>query len=101
VSRARNPGSGPPAPTSPAPDEAPTLGPVEGVGTLVTPLYACARVRATRIGPRTEFRRGRGITVAGTPERGIVVIKARELVELGRKHGYRPDELVEIIEGLA
>ena len=31
-----------------------------------------------------EFRRGRGITVAGTPERGVVVLKARELVELGR-----------------
>jgi hypothetical protein len=26
------------------------------------------------------------------------VMKARELVELGRKYGYRLDELVEIIE---
>jgi GntR family transcriptional regulator len=48
-----------------------------------------------------DFRRGRGITVAGTPERGVVVMKARELVELGRKHGYRLDELVEIIQDLA
>ena len=48
-----------------------------------------------------EFRRGRGITVAGTPERGVVVMKARELVELGRKHGYRLDELVEIIQDVA
>ena len=45
-----------------------------------------------------EFRRGRGISVAGTPERGAVVQKARELVELARHHGYRLDELIAIIE---
>jgi GntR family transcriptional regulator len=45
-----------------------------------------------------EFRRGRGITVAGTPERGKVVARARELVEFARAQGYRVDELVEIIE---
>jgi GntR family transcriptional regulator len=45
-----------------------------------------------------EFRRGRGISVAGTPERGAVVNKARELVEYARRHGYGVDELVEIIE---
>jgi GntR family transcriptional regulator len=48
-----------------------------------------------------EFRRGRGITVAGTPERGAVVQRARELVEFARHHGYRVDELVEIIENVA
>ena len=45
-----------------------------------------------------EFRRGRGISVAGTPERGAVVQRARELVAFARQHGYRVDELVEIIE---
>ena len=45
-----------------------------------------------------EFRRGRGITVAGTPERGAVVQRARELVEFARSQGYRLDELVAIIE---
>jgi DNA-binding GntR family transcriptional regulator len=45
-----------------------------------------------------EFRRGRGISVAGTPERGAVVQRARELVELARRHGYRTDELLEIIQ---
>ncbi len=45
-----------------------------------------------------EFRRGRGISVAGTPERGAVVQRARELVEFARHHGYELDELVEIIE---
>jgi GntR family transcriptional regulator len=45
-----------------------------------------------------EFRRGRGITVAGTPERGAVVQRARDLVDFARQQGYRTDELIEIIE---
>jgi GntR family transcriptional regulator len=47
-----------------------------------------------------EFRRGRGISVAGTPERGAVVQRAKELVSFARHHGYRLDELVEIIENV-
>jgi GntR family transcriptional regulator len=47
-----------------------------------------------------EFRRGRGITVAGSPERGAVVAQARELVRFARKQGYRVDELVRIIESV-
>ena len=45
-----------------------------------------------------EFRRGRGISVAGTPERGAVVQRAKELVAFARQQGYRVDELVEIIQ---
>ena len=45
-----------------------------------------------------EFRRGRGITVAGTPGRGAVVQQARELVAFARRQGYRLDELVAIIQ---
>jgi GntR family transcriptional regulator len=45
-----------------------------------------------------EFRRGRGISVSGTPERGAVVARAKELVEFARRQGYRVDELVTIIE---
>jgi GntR family transcriptional regulator len=45
-----------------------------------------------------EFRRGRGITVAGTPEQGAVVAQAKALVEFARRQGYRVDELVEIIQ---
>jgi GntR family transcriptional regulator len=48
-----------------------------------------------------EFRRGRGITVTGTCERGAVVTRARELVEFARRQGYRPDELVRIIEDVS
>jgi GntR family transcriptional regulator len=42
-----------------------------------------------------EFRRGRGISVAGTPERGAVVARAKELVDFARRQGYRLDEIIE------
>lgn len=45
-----------------------------------------------------ELRRGRGITVAGTPERGAVLAKARELVAFARRNGYQPEELIAIIK---
>jgi GntR family transcriptional regulator len=45
-----------------------------------------------------EFRRGRGITVAATPERRAAVQQARDLVALARRHGNRIDELVKIIQ---
>jgi GntR family transcriptional regulator len=48
-----------------------------------------------------EFRRGRGISVAGTPAPGAVVQRARELVTFARHHGYSVHELVEIIEDVA
>src|SRR5436190_2879486 len=48
-----------------------------------------------------EFRRGRGITVAGTPEQGAVIARAHELISFARQHGYQPDELIRIIDDLA
>jgi GntR family transcriptional regulator len=48
-----------------------------------------------------EFRRGRGITVASTSERGAVVARARELVAFARRQGYRREELIRIIQTLA
>ncbi|HXZ77917.1 MAG TPA: GntR family transcriptional regulator [Streptosporangiaceae bacterium] len=46
-----------------------------------------------------EFRRGRGVSVTAiAPQRSPVVTKARELVALARRCGYRPQELVELIE---
>ena len=46
-----------------------------------------------------EFSRGRGVSVTGVgPQRSAVTQKARELVKLARKFGYRPDELMRIIE---
>jgi len=48
-----------------------------------------------------DFQRGKGITVAGTPERSAVVKRVRDLVDFCRSQGYRPDEVIRIIEGLA
>jgi GntR family transcriptional regulator len=48
-----------------------------------------------------EFRRGRGVTVAGTPEKGAVIARARELVSFARQQGYRRDELIQLIEDIA
>ena len=47
-----------------------------------------------------EFRRGRGITVAGTPQRSAVLTQARELLTFARRQGYRRDDLIEMIQTL-
>jgi len=47
-----------------------------------------------------DFRRGRGVTVSGTPQQGAVH-HARELVELAREHGYRREELLALVAELA
>jgi len=47
-----------------------------------------------------EFRRGRGVSVAGTPERGTVLKHARELVELARLYGYRREDVIDMIADL-
>lgn len=47
-----------------------------------------------------EFRRGRGISVVGTPERGDVIRQARDLVLYARRHGFRIDELIDIIQNV-
>jgi len=47
-----------------------------------------------------EFRRGLGARVSGTPQRGAVIARARELVGFARQQGYQPDELISIIQGL-
>jgi GntR family transcriptional regulator len=48
-----------------------------------------------------EFRRGRGISVAGSPESGAVVARTRDLVQFARLHGYRRDDLVRLIQRLS
>jgi GntR family transcriptional regulator len=47
-----------------------------------------------------EFRRGRGVTVVGEPEKGVVVAQARELLALARKYGFGRDELISILQQL-
>ena len=41
--------------------------------------------------------RGRGVTVTAAQPYGIVIERAREFVKVGREHGYRLDELVELV----
>ena len=48
-----------------------------------------------------DFRRGRDVTVTGTPPQGAIHARARELVELARRHGYRREELIRLIESLS
>jgi GntR family transcriptional regulator len=57
-------------------------------------------LRALREEGLVEFRRGRGITVAATPQQGAVVQEARNLVRLARQNGYRLDELIRVIEAI-
>ena len=47
-----------------------------------------------------DFRRGRGISVAGTPQRGAVISQVRSLVEFARRQGYGPDEVIQMIRDL-
>jgi GntR family transcriptional regulator len=47
-----------------------------------------------------EFRRGRGITVTGTPQRSAVLCQVRDVVEFARRQGYRREDVVAMIEGL-
>lgn len=45
-----------------------------------------------------EFRRGRGITVTGTPQQSAVLEQVRALVEFARHQGYRRGEIIKMIE---
>lgn len=57
-------------------------------------------LRALREEDLLEFRRGLGVRVSGTPQRGAVIARARELVSFARQQGYRPEELISIIQGI-
>ncbi len=48
-----------------------------------------------------EFRRGRGITVVGTPEQSELRRKVKELIAYSRYHGYRTEEVIEMIESIS
>ena len=61
------------------------------------PLPRRAQRQESRLNKRGASR-GRGISVAGTPERVAVIKRAKELVDFARLQGYRVDELLKIIE---
>lgn len=48
-----------------------------------------------------DFRRGRGVTVKGTPAQAAVLDRARELVDFARSSGYNPEELKGLIDRVA
>jgi GntR family transcriptional regulator len=45
-----------------------------------------------------DFTRGRGIRVVGTPQKSAVIARINDLLEYARTQGYRPHEVVAIIE---
>jgi len=47
-----------------------------------------------------DFQRGRGITVSGTPQRGAVVERVRELLEFCGTQGYQRDEIILLIQNM-
>lgn len=47
-----------------------------------------------------EFRRGRGITVAGTPQRGAMLSQVRSLMQVASQYGYGRDEVIQMIKDL-
>jgi GntR family transcriptional regulator len=67
----------------------------------VNPNTALRALRTLRDEGLLEFRRGRGVTVtnAGTQQTELIT-KARELVALGRRLGYRQHELAQLITDL-
>jgi GntR family transcriptional regulator len=48
-----------------------------------------------------ELGRGRAIIVAGTPERGAVLTRMKDLMDFGRHQGYRREELIAMMESLS
>jgi GntR family transcriptional regulator len=48
-----------------------------------------------------EFQRGRGITVAGAPMKGLVRAHATEFIRFAYAQGFKRDELVQLVEQLA
>ena len=47
-----------------------------------------------------EAGRGKSTTVAGTPERGAIVARAKELIDFGASQGYARKELIDLIASL-
>jgi GntR family transcriptional regulator len=68
----------------------------------VNPNTVYRALRTLRDEGLVEFRRGRGVTITGiAPQRSAVVLKARELIALARRYGYRPEDVADIIRQLS
>jgi GntR family transcriptional regulator len=68
----------------------------------VNPNTVFRALRTLRDEGLVEFRRGRGVTITGiAPQRSAVMLKARELVALAGRYGYRPEDVADIIRQLS
>jgi len=47
-----------------------------------------------------EMGRGRSIRVTAQPERGVVALKLKELIDVARQHGYERGDLVAMLKEL-
>jgi GntR family transcriptional regulator len=54
-------------------------------------------LRALRDEGVVEMGRGRSIRVTGQPDRGVVALKVKELIDVARQHGYRREDLVAML----
>jgi GntR family transcriptional regulator len=63
----------------------------------VNPNTVLRALRTLRDEGLLDFRRGRGITVTGTPQRSGVIRRVNELIDYARTNGYRRDELITMI----
>jgi GntR family transcriptional regulator len=63
-----------------------------------TVLRALRTLRAEGV---LEFRRGRGVTVSGEPERGVIWAQAQELLNQARRLGLQREDVVSIIESIS
>jgi GntR family transcriptional regulator len=68
----------------------------------VNPNTVLRALRTLRDEGLLEFRRGRGVTVSGdAASKNELMLKANEFVEVGRRLGYRTEELALIVANLA
>lgn len=68
----------------------------------VNPNTVLRALRTLRDEGLLEFRRGRGVTVTSdASRRSELILKANEFVETGRRLGYGPDELAQIVTSLS
>ena len=67
----------------------------------VNPHTVLRALRTLREEGLLEFRRGRGVTVAADAAlKSELVLKARDLLDAGRRLGYRPAELAKLLTTL-
>ena len=60
-----------------------------------------SRAGALALGNRDPAVAGVRITVTGTPEQSALINCAQDLLTYARNQGYKPDELIHIIQQLA